>query len=599
MKIKSIYIHSFRGIPKELTVNLTDKTGNPVSTIISGDNGSGKSSIIDALEYNLQGRISREPLIINSESRTPISYLYSPAIGCNTKVELDDGSFSERGIDVRFNGKKTNFKYDNNLVIPEFSLTPIVLRRSDIISFGIIPKERRQVLFFSFFYQQFTKIEEVEEHGIHWEGNEYVKSLKDRYVSLKQERKGKIDQIAKLIDVTPELIPYGEKSKFNRFLNKYVNVKGFSRKRDGSLFMKLFKKGNREFRLLQLADEVRALIDEIKKLKDETERVLNPKTYGVTLKKQKEQNKQYIKKASGFLSKSFIEISNLDYIKDINLELGDYTSASLEISVKLKNGKWSTPNQLFSEANYDLLILLLYISLIRAGVEMGQAKVIVLDDVLQSVDSVIRAKFIDYIFSKCKDWQFIITCHDDLWLNQLRFLFIKNGMPYMEYKLQNWTFEEGPKIIEVKDGGEDIALIEAIKTNNKQIIASQAGLFLEKICQKLSVTLSVSVKRMPDDKYTIGDLWPGIYKMLNASMNMQDLLGELDRELMVRNMMGCHANEWSQSMSDEEVRSFAENVQLLYGRVYCNDCNTWITSRTCSGKIIAECKCRNKQYSKA
>lgn len=64
-------------------------------------------------------------------------------------------------------------------------------------------------------------------------------------------------------------------------------------------------------------------------------------------------------------------------------------------------------------------------------------------------------------------------------------------------------------------------------------------------------------------------------------------------------MMGCYANEWSQSMSDEEVRSFAENVQSLYGRVYCNDCHTWITSKTCSGKMIAECKCRNKQYSKA
>ena len=64
MKIKSIYIHSFRGIPKELTVNFIDKKGKPVSTIISGDNGSGKSSIVDAIEYNLQGRIcvSIQPL---------------------------------------------------------------------------------------------------------------------------------------------------------------------------------------------------------------------------------------------------------------------------------------------------------------------------------------------------------------------------------------------------------------------------------------------------------------------------------------------------------------------------------------------------------
>jgi len=598
MKIKSIYIHSFRGIPEELTVDFIDKQGKPVSTIISGDNGSGKSSIVDALEYNLQGRISREILIINSESRTPISYYYSPIIGCNTKVLLEDGRAHERGIDVRFNGKKTQFIYDNNLLLPEYSITPIALRRSDIISFGIIPKEKRQILFFAFLYQHFTKIEDVVKHAVHWEGDEYVKSMSDKYVTLKQERKSTIDKIAELLGVKSEAIPYGEIEKFNRFVNNRLNIKGFSKGKHGRLVVRLFGRDKKEFEVIKLAEEVRELTAEIKKVKDETEKALNPNSYGVSIKERRENNVQFIKKASEFLSESFIEISNLDFVKEIKLELGDYTSASLEISVRLKNGKWSTPNQLFSEANYDLMVLLLYISLIRAGVEMGQAKVMILDDVLQSVDSVIRAKFIDYIFRECKDWQFIITCHDDLWLNQLRHLFIKNGYPYLEYKLTDWTFEHGPKLMEVKDGGEDVALKDAIGTNNKQLIASQAGLFLEKICQKLSVSLPISVKRAADDKYTIGDLWPGIIKVLKSDTTIKDLLGEIDREMMVRNMMGCHANEWSQSMSDEEVKSFAHNVQSLYEKTYCASCHTWITSKTCSGKLIAECKCRDRQYRK-
>ena len=598
MKIKSIYIHSFRGIPEELTVVFTDKSGKPVSAIISGDNGSGKSSIVDALEYNLQGRISREPLIINSESRTPISYYYSPIIGCNTKVELENEKHHERGIDVRFNGKRTQFVYDNTLLIPEFSITPIALRRSDIISFGIIPKEKRQILFFAFLYQHFTKIEDVVKHAVHWEGDEYVKSMSDKYVTLKQERKAIIERIAKLLGVKPDEIPFGQTEKFNKYINGRLNIKGLSKGKHGKMLVRLFARNKVEFEVIKLAEEVRGLTAEIKKVKDDTEKALNPNIYGVSIKERREQNVQFIRKASKFLSESFIEISNLDFIKEIKLELGDYTSASLEISVKLKNGKWSTPNQLFSEANYDLMVLLLYISLIRAGVEMGQAKVMILDDVLQSVDSVIRAKFIDFIFRECKDWQFIITCHDDLWLNQLRHLFIKNGYPYLEYKLVDWSFEHGPKIVEVKDGGEDTVLKEALGTNNRQIIASQAGLFLEKICQKLSVSLPISVKRTPDDKYTIGELWPGINKMLKSDRTLKDLLGEIDREMMVRNMMGCHANEWSQSMSDEEVKSFAYNVQTLYEKVYCTSCHTWITSRTCSGKLIAECKCRDRQYRK-
>lgn len=597
MKIKSVYIHSFRGIPKELTVDFTDKKGKPISTIISGDNGSGKSSIVDAIEYNLQGRISRDPLIITSESRTPISYCYTPIIGASTKVILDNNREHERGIDVRFNGKKTEFRYDNKFILKDFALTPIALRRSDIISFGIIPKDKRQVLFFTFLYQHFTKIEDVLKNSVHWEGDQFIKSLTDTYVQLKQERKEKIEELAQLINVPVNHIPFGERIKFETYINTQLKIKGFTRK-GNKLVAKYFKFGRKEVKIKELADDIIELIKRIKEVKDATEKELNPNVYGVTVQQRRESNAQFILKASEFLSKSFIEISNLDFVESIRLELGDYTSASLEISVILKNKKISTPNQLFSEANYDLMVLLLYISLIRAGAELGQAKVMILDDVLQSVDSVIRAKFMDYILRECKDWQLIITCHDDLWLNQLRYLYQKNGLSYKEFKLTNWTFEEGPFLMEIKGGGQDNTLKDAIATNNKQIIASQAGLFMEFICQKLSTSLPISVKRTMDDKYTIGDLWPGIVAAFKGDKEMKAFLGELDRDVMVRNMIGCHANEWAQGMSDGEVKSFANRVQELYERSYCPECNSWITTKTCFGKFIAECRCRKIQYTK-
>ena len=53
MKIKSIKISAFRGIPNTLDLNLQSK-----SLLLQGENGTGKSSIIDAIEFLFTGKIS-------------------------------------------------------------------------------------------------------------------------------------------------------------------------------------------------------------------------------------------------------------------------------------------------------------------------------------------------------------------------------------------------------------------------------------------------------------------------------------------------------------------------------------------------------------
>ena len=74
MKIKTIHIEKFRGVSSEININLTDEKGTPVSTIIYGDNGCGKSSIIDAIEFNTQGLIEHSQSIQNPTRPSMLSY---------------------------------------------------------------------------------------------------------------------------------------------------------------------------------------------------------------------------------------------------------------------------------------------------------------------------------------------------------------------------------------------------------------------------------------------------------------------------------------------------------------------------------------------
>lgn len=212
------------------------------------------------------------------------------------------------------------------------------------------------------------------------------------------------------------------------------------------------------------------------------------------------------------------------------------STTSLSIKITLSNGKIVEPNQIFSEANYDLMVLLLYLSLIRVGVDKGQEKVLVLDDVLQSIDSSIRANFIVYILENLKDWQLFITCHDRLWLNQLRYLFQKSTHKFKEYHISNWSFSNGPFIREENLVTIDNTLSQAITTRNVRIIAAISGLFLEKICQELSVSLACSIERKAGDRYTIGDLWPSIKKNLKKT-SLHPLLEKIDKSLCIRNLL--------------------------------------------------------------
>ena len=57
-RIESVSLSHFRGVPKELQVDFR-RGDRCVSGLILGDNGSGKSSVVDAIEFGLQARIGR------------------------------------------------------------------------------------------------------------------------------------------------------------------------------------------------------------------------------------------------------------------------------------------------------------------------------------------------------------------------------------------------------------------------------------------------------------------------------------------------------------------------------------------------------------
>lgn len=146
LRVVKAHIRSFRGIPNDLVLDLRTEQGEAVSAIVSGDNGTGKSSLVDALEFALQARINRSQNLRGVSSPSAIS-LAGMTTGSSVAVELSDGTVVSREITFDDEQKPRVDPRANS----SFAMAPFVLRRADILKFWNTPDSQRQLVFLDYF----------------------------------------------------------------------------------------------------------------------------------------------------------------------------------------------------------------------------------------------------------------------------------------------------------------------------------------------------------------------------------------------------------------------------------------------------------------
>jgi hypothetical protein len=293
-----------------------------------------------------------------------------------------------------------------------------------------------------------------------------------------------------------------------------------------------------------------------------------------------------LREAGSLVTSAFLEITGSGEFLDQVLLGSAFDSAELTVRLLLSDGREVAPAEALSEASLDLLALMLFCAVVEACAQHGQARFLVLDDVFQSVDSTFRERACRYLAARFSDWQLVITTHDRLWFAVLSDTFQRAAVPFVSREIVRWSMAEGPTIRSAS-ARPDRALRHAMNSSEPAQICSAAGLLLEEIADRLSVTLGSSVVRRPGDRYTLGDLWPGVRKRLSKT-TLADSSEAVSNSLVLRNLVGAHFNAWAQSVSHSEARQFGKSVLDLLDQVRHQACAGWI-ERAPGGRY--QCRC--------
>ena len=561
MRIRSVRIEGFRGISHPTTLNFSNSAASPpASCLLMGENGAGKSTFVAALEFCLTARYPAFSVQSRQDFLRSLSNLASAPGSTRVEVEFSDGQKYVRSLEFR------DGTWEMNPATPHPAFrSGLALHREEIINFLRTHPKGRQAVFASFM-RSASALTDVPDERL--EAVERAEEERDRSI-------GERDRLARPLAKAARSSFRHLSSNLHdvQSFNAWLTSKGYSKRQDQRRLNHLPAPLKEIYRQ---ADGVRKSILAVRRATDKVNRLKKAAANAPLF--------ALLSEVGETLTDSFKRISpSAESVRSVELSL-ESDRSEIDLHVTLANDVKVRAEEYFSEANLDLLALLLFLSLMKYAGQNGQPKIMALDDVLQSVDASIRVKVAQYLLAEFHKWQFLVTFHDRLWREQFAAVFSSKHQ-FVEREIFDWGLMEGPRLVEFRRNSSD-ALRECLDSSDARIMCGNAGYLLEVLSDWLSKSLQTQVTRKYGDKYTLGDTWSGVASKLRSTI-LKDKVNDVDGYMWLRNMHGAHYNEWATDLSVVDAKRFASAVLELWDGVWCGKC------RECAGRHgdLIHCRC--------
>lgn len=260
------------------------------------------------------------------------------------------------------------------------------------------------------------------------------------------------------------------------------------------------------------------------------------------------------------------------------------------------HGIEAPPALYYSESHLDTLGLCYFLALRRREADKNpEFKLLVLDDVIHSVDAEHRVRVVDLLKAKFADHQIVITTHDDIFYARLRQAF--GNARHVYVALNTWRIDRGPITGDPSTDLERVTSEEVRIAMAPNMLAAACGRFLEWLLREATEALQVAIPARFKAGHDIGSLWPAFSARLKRQAHFMAqhpaLVGEIDANGWVRNEVGGHYNERPVPVAPAEVVRLAERLTDLYAALHCNVCGKFVAKL---GDNDWRCSCGTVSY---
>lgn len=261
----------------------------------------------------------------------------------------------------------------------------------------------------------------------------------------------------------------------------------------------------------------------------------------------------------------------------------------------VKNPQW-----VYSDGHLDTVAICIFLALRRYRVEAGDsAQLLILDDIVLSIDLGHARRFIDLLKEEFLDHQILLFTHNGLFAHWCATLV--PGLRRLQIK--HWSLADGPHIGDYLQSRE--RLESSTATAQPKEIGQHLMWLMEEWLAEARFVFRLSVQAQPDERYTLTDIWlPFVKVVKKLGKQLQSDLGgavpaveRLSDLPQVRNSLPAHENEFAKEFPRPVMAEIARDCLIVVDGLYCRECRSFakpIPYR--SNPSIMHCQCRAIQY---